>query len=38
MTRDEALILYNAGPKIVVEVLCDFSNTIESQQEKIKTL
>jgi len=38
MTDDEALVLYNAGPKIVVEILCDFSNTIESQQEKIKAL
>jgi transposase len=38
MTDDEAMVLYNAGPKIVVEILCDFSHTIESQQEKIKAL
>ena len=38
MTDDQAMVLYNAGPKIVVEVLCDFSHTIESQKEKIKAL
>ena len=38
MTYDEALALYNAGPKVVAKILCDLSNTIESQQEQIKIL
>ena len=38
MTHDEALALYNAGPKVAVKILCDLSNTIESQQEQIKAL
>ena len=38
MTSDEALALYHAGPKVVVKVLCDLSNTIESLQEQIKVL
>ena len=38
MTYDEALSLYNAGPKIVAKILCDLSNTIESQQAQIKAL
>ncbi|MDP2705274.1 MAG: IS66 family transposase, partial [bacterium] len=38
MTHDEALALYNAGPKVVAKILCDLSNTIESQQEQIKVL
>ena len=38
MTPDEALALYNAGPKVVVKILCDLTNTIESQQEQIKAL
>ena len=38
MTHDEALALYNAGPKVVAKILCDFSNAIESQQEQIKAL
>jgi len=38
MTHDEALALYNAGPKIVAKILCDLSNTIEFQQEQIKVL
>jgi len=38
MRHDEALALYNAGPKVVVKILCDLSNTIESQQEQIKAL
>jgi transposase len=38
MTHDEALALYNAGPKVVAKVLCDLSNTIESQQKQIKAL
>ena len=38
MTYDEALALYNAGPKVVAKILCDLSNTIESQQEQIKAL
>ena len=38
MTHDEALALYNAGPKVVVKILCDLSNTVESQQKQIKAL
>jgi transposase len=38
MTHDEALALYNAGQKVVAKILCDLSNTIESQQERIKAL
>jgi transposase len=38
MTHDEALALYNAGANVVVKILCDLSNTIESQQEQIKAL
>ncbi|MEA3380436.1 MAG: IS66 family transposase [Pseudomonadota bacterium] len=38
MTYDEALALYNAGPKVAAKILCDLSNTIESQQERIKAL
>ena len=38
MTPDEALVLYNAGQKVVVKTLCDLSNTIASQQDQIKTL
>jgi len=38
MTHDEASALYNAGPKVVGKILCDLSNTIESQQEQIKAL
>ena len=38
MTHDEALTLYNAGAKVVAKILCDLSNTIESQQEQIKAL
>ncbi len=38
MTPDEALVLYNAGPKVVVKKLCDLSNTITSQKDQIKTL
>lgn len=38
MTPDEALAIYNLGPKAVVKILCDFSNTIESHQQQIKVL
>ena len=38
MTPDEALALYHAGPKVVVKVLCDLTNTIESLQKQIKVL
>jgi transposase len=38
VTHDEALALYNAGAKVVTKILCDLSNTIESQQEQIKVL
>jgi transposase len=38
MRHDEALALYNTGPKVVTKILCDLSNTIESLQEQIKVL
>jgi len=38
MTHDKALAVYHAGPKVVVKTLCDLSDTIESQQVKIRTL
>jgi transposase len=38
MTPDEALALYHAGPKVVVKVLCDLTNTIESLEKQIKVL
>jgi transposase len=38
MTHDEAWALYTAGRKVVAKLLCDLSNTIESQQEQIKAL
>jgi transposase len=38
MTHDEALALYTAGRKVVAKLLCDLSNTIDSQQEQIKAL
>jgi len=38
MTPDEALALYNAGPEVVIKILCDLSNTIASQQDQIKVL
>ena len=38
MTHDEALTLYNVGPKVVVKILCNLSNTIESQQKQIRAL
>jgi transposase len=38
MTSDEALVLYNAGPEVVIKILCDLSNTIASQQDQIKVL
>ena len=38
MTNDEALALYNAGPKVTVKILCDLSNTIEFQEEQINAL
>ncbi|MBU0466008.1 MAG: IS66 family transposase [Proteobacteria bacterium] len=38
MTKDESLALYNAGPKVLVKILCDLSRTIESQQMQIKAL
>jgi transposase len=38
MTPDEALAIYNAGPKVAVKVLCDLTNTIESLQQQIKIL
>ena len=31
MTPDEALALYNAGPKVATKILCDLSNTVQSQ-------
>jgi len=38
MNNDEALALYNAGPKVAVKSLCDLSRTIESQRNQIETL
>jgi transposase len=38
MTHDEALALYKAGPKVVTKILCDLTNTIESQQKQIRAL
>jgi len=38
MTHDEALAVCHAGPKVVAKILCDLSDTIESQQVKIRTL
>lgn len=38
MTPDEALALYNAGPKVVTKTLCDLSRTVGSLQERIKVL
>jgi len=38
MTPDEALALYNAGPKVVVKTLCDLTNTVKSLQGQIKVL
>ena len=36
MRYDEALAWYQAGPEVVAQLLCNLSNTIESQQEQIK--
>jgi len=38
MTPDDALALYNAGPRVVVKTLCDLTNTIKSLQAQIKVL
>ena len=38
MTPDEALALYNAGPKVATKILCDLSNTVQFQQEQINVL
>lgn len=38
MTRDDALLLYNAGPETVIKILSNLSKTVEAQQEKIKIL
>lgn len=38
MTRDEALLLYNAGAETVIKILCESSATIEAMQEKIRIL
>jgi transposase len=38
MRYDEALAWYQAGPEVVAQLLCNLSNTIESQQEQIKAL
>jgi len=38
MKPEEALALYNAGPKVVIKILCHLSNTIESQQKRINAL
>jgi len=38
MTREEALLLYDAGTETVIKELCNLNETIESLQEKIKIL
>ena len=38
MTPDEARKIYNAGQEVVVKILCDLSNTLESHQKKIESL
>lgn len=38
MTYDEALAVYHAGSEVVVKILCDLSDTIESQHVTIKAL
>ena len=38
MTPNEALAIYHAGADVVVKRLCDLSNTIESQEERIRAL
>lgn len=38
MTHEEAFILYSAGAEPVINKLCDFSEVIETLQEKIKIL
>jgi transposase len=38
MTHDQALALYNAGPKVVVKTLCGLSDTIGSLQNTIHVL
>lgn len=38
LTRDEAMEIYNAGPEIVVKVLCEMSATIYSLQERVTEL
>lgn len=35
MTHDEALAVCHAGPKVVAKILCDLSDTIESQQVEL---
>ena len=38
MTHDEASLLYNAGAETMIKILCELSETVEAQQEKIKIL
>lgn len=38
MTSEEARIIYNSGPQVVVPTLCSFNNTIVSLRKEIKAL
>jgi transposase len=38
LTKEEALAIYNAGPDVVVQVLCALSRKIDLQQEQIEAL
>lgn len=38
MTREEALAIYRAGQEVVVKVLCEMSNQIESLQQRVAEL
>jgi hypothetical protein len=38
VTPEEALVLYNSGPEVVIKVLCDLSKTNESLREQVTIL
>lgn len=38
LTKKEALAIYNAGPEIVVQVLCSFSRQIDLLEQRVKKL
>ena len=38
MTREEALVIYRAGQQVVVRVLCEMSDKIESLQKRVDEL